>query len=168
MEEHEGTPLRGEARDQRRRGRRRGQRVVSRQSPPTVIAGKIPAELPLVPEWRWRRPDDGVNAVIAPPVGGQPDGDEGIVVATRGGGGRAPLPAVEMTTARGLRLNLVGGGGSNAESVFCVSRSTYLKLQSKRNLETFQETSSRLPGTPTVSCYRTRSNVVLQITRIVL
>ena len=128
MEEHEGTPLRGEARDQRRRGRRRGQRVVSRQSPPTVIAGKIPAELPLVPEWRWRRPDDGVNAVIAPPVGGQPDGDEGIVVAARGGGGRAPLPAVEMTTARGLGLNLVGGGGSNAESVLCVSRSTYLAL----------------------------------------
>ena len=121
MEEHEGTPLRGEARDQRRRGRRRGQRVVSRQSPPTVIAGKIPAELPLVPEWRWRRPDDGVNAVIAPPVGGQPDGDEGIVVATRGGGGRAPLPAVEMTTARGLGLNLVGGGGAMRSLCFVLA-----------------------------------------------
>jgi hypothetical protein len=111
-EEHEGTPLGGEARGQRRRGRRRGQRVVFLQSPLAVNAGKIPAELPLFPERRWRRPDDGVNAAITPPVGGRPgqpaaaDGDEGIVVVALGGGGRAPPPSVEMTTARGLGLNL--------------------------------------------------------------
>jgi hypothetical protein len=45
-------------------------------------------------------------------VGGRPgqpaaaDGDEGIVVVALGGGGRAPPPSVEMTTARGLGLNL--------------------------------------------------------------
>ena len=56
-----------------------------------------------------------VDAAIAPPVGGRPgqpaaaevrDGDEGIFVVARGGGGRAPPPAIEMTTARGLGLNL--------------------------------------------------------------
>ena len=42
--------------------------------------------------------------------------------------------------------------------VLCFADLPSFKLQSKQNLETFQETSSRLPGTPTVSCYRTRSN----------
>ena len=97
-EEHEGTPLGGEARGRRRRGRRRGQRAVFRQSPLAVIAGKIPAELPLFPERRWRRPDDGVDAAVTPPVGGRPGqpaaakvhlGDESIVIIAQGGGGES-------------------------------------------------------------------------------
>ena len=98
LEEHEGTPLGGEAHGQRRRGWQRVQRVVFWQSPLRIIAGKIPAELPLVPEQRWRRPDNGVDAAITPAVGGQPGqpaaakvhlGDESIVIIAQGGGGES-------------------------------------------------------------------------------
>ena len=94
---------------QRRRGRRRGQCVVFRQSPLAVIAGKIPAELPLFPERRWRQPTQRLPR----PWETGPDSlrlprylivMRALLSLLEGAGERAPLPAVEM--ARGLGLNL--------------------------------------------------------------
>ena len=74
---------------------------------------------------------------------------------SEGGEGCGDNSVREAVADDGVDGGRRGGGGV---CVLCFADLPSFKLRSKQNLETFQEASSRLPGTLTVSCYPTRSN----------